>query len=504
MRTFHTYYERLLEYKDVQTANVSAYFSTLRFPGPPVDYGDDDVTSGSGDAAFSIAVSRDSFLADVVDGNISTDDYFTLFQENYNLTSFNRTGNESGVFDIELRHPVLGIVLFFFCVATVFGNMLIVVSVARERYLRSVTNYFIVSLAIADLNQGALVMPFAAIHEMTQNIWLFGPDWCDLWHSFDVLGSTASILHLCVIALERYWAITDPFAYPNRMSTGRTFILIALVWICSASISFPAIIWWRNALPPGGYPSHLCFFTDDKGYLIFSSLVSFYIPLIIMLFAYFKIYQAATEQIRSLKCGTKKTSDEGTEMTLRIHRGGTRRSSRGVIKSQRNGTMTTLTQQPGSAQATSHTRLCSSAPRNGNIPARRFNFSLSKRLAKVAKEQKAAKTLGIVMGAFVICWLPFFITNVLSGMCSDCILRPDIVFPLFTWLGYINSGINPVIYALSSRDFRRAFYKTCCSCCPYCVRNYFYLRYRRRMAYQSSISYSYTCSSSSFNTSIRL
>jgi len=77
----------------------------------------------------------------------------------------------------------------------------------------------------------------------------------------------------------------------------------------------------------------------------------------------------------------------------------------------------------------------------------------------VARERKAAKTLGIVMGVFCACWVPFFVTNLLYGACRHvgCVRHADTLFRVFTWLGYINSGMNPVIYACSLRDFRRAF-----------------------------------------------
>ena len=72
------------------------------------------------------------------------------------------------------------------------------------------------------------------------------------------------------------------------------------------------------------------------------------------------------------------------------------------------------------------------------------------------------RTLGIVMGVFIACWLPFFVTNLLSAFCQSCIHNPERVVTVVTWLGWINSGMNPVIYACWSRDFRR--YQKCEKC----------------------------------------
>ena len=75
------------------------------------------------------------------------------------------------------------------------------------------------------------------------------------------------------------------------------------------------------------------------------------------------------------------------------------------------------------------------------------------------------------MGVFCACWVPFFVTNLLYGLCRHvgCVRHADTLFRVFTWLGYINSGMNPVIYACSLRDFRRAFARrllcTGCCCC---------------------------------------
>ena len=370
-----------------------------------------------------------------------------------------------------LNHPVVGILLTFFAIVTVVGNILVILAVAKERYLRTVTNYFIVSLALADLIIGAVVMPFSISLEVTSNIWLFGTDWCDVWHSFDVLASTASILNLSVIALDRYWAITDPIAYPSKMTTGRTLVLTALVWICSAAISFPAILWWRTVTP---HPPEkdTCFFTDDAGYLIFSSIVSFYVPVIVILFAYYKIYLAASEQTRSLKIGSKVMYADGVNgevMMLRMHRGGANRPPSEVIHYTRAANTDSENDSPQHLLRPEFSEVEGSGDiRPSRMISRKWkHFALHRKISKLAKEQKAAKTLGIVMGVFCISWVPFFVTNVLYGICHDkCVPHAHIVFPVFTWLGYINSGMNPVIYALSMKDFRRAFTKIMFFCCP--------------------------------------
>lgn len=425
----------------------------------------------------------------------------------YGINSTLPNATEFAGYNPTFQNNLLLFILCFFCFATVFGNVLVMIAVIREPYLHTVTNYFIASLAIADLIVGTIVMPFCVILEVTNGYWPFGQDFCDIWRSIDVLASTASILNLCVIAVDRKWAITKSMKYPDVFSPKYAALMITAVWLCSSLISFPAIVWWR-AVAKGPPLPNQCLFTDDPGYLISSSVVSFYGPLFIMLMNYYKLYSAAQMQKKSLRLGTKQIHSNGgsnISLTLRMHRGGKSNSesylqngghlqaqahaqaqaqaqARAQAQAQAQAQAPDQDQDQDHAQANEDMNECSTL----RVPARQIkSFSLSRKITKLAKEKKAAKTLGIVMGVFIVCWLPFFICNVLIGICGEkCFSDMKTVSSVVTWLGWSNSAMNPVIYVLWNRDFRRAFNKLLCRCCPKFIQRRHTYRNRFRQIYR--------------------
>lgn len=86
--------------------------------------------------------------------------------------------------------------------------------------------------------------------------------------------------------------------------------------------------------------------------------------------------------------------------------------------------------------------------------------NIKNQVRRFRMETKAAKTLGIIVGCFILCWFPFFTMYLVTAFCEHCI--PPLVFSTIFWLGYCNSALNPFIYAMFSREFRGAFKKILC------------------------------------------
>lgn len=132
--------------------------------------------------------------------------------------------------------------------------------------------------------------------------------------------------NLCVISLDRYIANRNPICYRDIVTTRRITLAIAVVWLVSACtiderlpfpsvtsflvsvLSFPAIIYWRRSSPHLYSDQRVCEFTDSLFYVLFSSFVSFYLPLSLILFAYGRVFLIATRHTKSLRSGHKQVT----------------------------------------------------------------------------------------------------------------------------------------------------------------------------------------------------
>ncbi|KAL3309510.1 hypothetical protein Ciccas_011944 [Cichlidogyrus casuarinus] len=171
----------------------------------------------------------------------------------------------------------------------------------------SVSNYLIMSLAVADLLVGALVMPVSALVEISKKWWL-GLVLCDIWICNDVLLCTASILHLVAIAIDRFQAVTN-VTYLQTRSSKKIIAMIAACWIGGVIISIPARFHPNREKHRQQVTIGKCELNSSTEYTIFSTLCAFYIPFIFMVCIYAKIWQTARERIRKKKFQAKQRKD---------------------------------------------------------------------------------------------------------------------------------------------------------------------------------------------------
>lgn len=323
---------------------------------------------------------------------------------------------------------------------TVVGNVLVIGSVFTHRPLRTVQNMFLVSLAVADIAVALLVMPLNVAYSILGR-WVFGLHACELWLTCDVLCCTASILNLCAIALDRYWAIHDPINYAQKRTLRRVLLSILLVWAISGLISVPPLIGW-NDWPEEFDESSPCRLTQEAGYVIYSATGSFFAPLLIMSIVYFKIFLATRRRLRERRGAAAKVPPR-CELSVPLDR----------LTSSSEDT-------PPHRSRPSLTE--TSVALNGSPPTVKvFACWEEKQRISLSRERRAARVLGIVMGVFVLCWLPFFIMYVAAPFCDGCLSSERLV-NFITWLGYANSALNPVIYTVFNTDFRRAFRSILC------------------------------------------
>ncbi|XP_030261927.1 5-hydroxytryptamine receptor 1B-like [Sparus aurata] len=329
----------------------------------------------------------------------------------------------------------LAVTLALITFATTLSNAFVIATIYQSRKLHTPANFLIASLAVTDLLVSILVMPISALYTVSQT-WTLGQVVCDIWLSSDITCCTASILHLCVIALDRYWAITDAVEYSKKRTPARAAGMIATAWVIAISISLPPFF-WRQVKAEEVTSCNVN--TDHIFYTIYSTFGAFYIPTLLLIALYGRIYVEARKRI--LKQSHSKPGKRLTSAHL-------------------------ITNSPGSVASTTSlnygtndTSSCDTTS-SANVSQVKVTVSdalLEKKRISAARERKATKTLGIILGAYIICWLPFFIYTLLVPVCESC-FHPEL-FDIFTWLGYLNSLINPIIYTMSNEDFKQAFHK---------------------------------------------
>lgn len=299
-------------------------------------------------------------------------------------------------------------------VLSIIGNVLVCWAVAINSTLKNATNYFLVSLAVADILVGCLAIPFAITISIGLRSDFYG---CLFLACFVLVLTQSSIFSLLAVAIDRYLAVKIPLRYKELVTGKRARKIITILWILSFIIGLiPFVGWNRRKTSCCGNESHSaqtgnvsdttvaetssrqschleCFFENvvDMSYMVYFNFFGCVLPpLLIMLGIYAKIFTVARKQLRQieLKCSVSSGDNQ--------HRG------------------------------------------------------------LLQREIRAAKLLSIIVGLFALCWLPVHILNCLTLFYRE-LEKPSFVMNIAILLSHANSAINPIIYAYRIREFRVTF-----------------------------------------------
>ncbi|XP_056620968.1 trace amine-associated receptor 4-like [Triplophysa dalaica] len=285
-------------------------------------------------------------------------------------------------------------VMLLMILTTVFGNLLIIISISHFKQLQSPTHLIVRSLAASDCLLGSLVMPYSMVRSV-EGCWFLGDVVCKVHSSLDMTFSISSLIHLSLISIDRYWAICDPLRYNMRITNNTVTVFTTFTWLFSFMYSFSVVFSGINKVGLETFIMQVycvgsCVLFFNKQWGLICSLLTFFLPGTIMSSLYMKIFHVARKHARVIS----------ESVTV---------GATGGLKSQ------------SSAQ----------------------------------RERKAAKTLAIVMGVFYVCWLPFFTATAVDPFLNFS--TPVDVFDALVWFGYFNSTCNPLIYGFFYPRFQKAF-----------------------------------------------
>lgn len=234
------------------------------------------------------------------------DDNSSFSSELLNVSSEPQNGNSSAALDPLGGHPVWQVVLIVLLtgtlsLVTITGNILVVVSFKVNRQLKTVNNYFLLSLAVADLIIGVISMNLYTAY-IVMGYWAMGNWACDLWLAIDYVASNASVMNLLVISFDRYFSVTRPLTYRAKRTTKRAGIMIGLAWFVSLVLWAPAILLWQYFEGKRTVPSNECYiqFLGEPTITFCTAIAAFYLPVSIMSFLYWRIYKETQNRSKEL------------------------------------------------------------------------------------------------------------------------------------------------------------------------------------------------------------
>ncbi|XP_067839893.1 trace amine-associated receptor 4-like [Heptranchias perlo] len=322
-----------------------------------------------------------------------------------NLTYFEDSGDVQYCFEFvntscpKVTRPIAINAALYICITisiliTIFGNLVVIISVLHFKQLQTPTNYLVLSLAAVDFLVGFIVLPYSMVRSV-ETCWYFGDVFCKVHSIIDIVLTIVSIYNLCFIAVDRYYAVCDPLRYSIKITLPVTTVTVILIWLFAIFYGFSVFLSDFSKKSVDDYMATISCEGSCIAYAKFEghmdALIVFFIPIFIILGVYVKIFFVVKRKY-SRKIGNMPNNNHYTEENN--------------IKILHN------------------------------------------------EEQIAVKNQGAIICIFIFSWLPFYVNSILNPYFN--FLIPPALHDIFTWFGFFNSTLNPVLYAFLYPWFRKA------------------------------------------------
>ncbi|KAK7940258.1 hypothetical protein WMY93_003584 [Mugilogobius chulae] len=287
---------------------------------------------------------------------------------------------------VSVTSLVTAVVLIIIFFVGLLGNTLVIYVVVRYTKMKTVTNLYILNLALAD-ELYILGIPFLC----TQNVlsyWPYGEFLCKIYMTADVMSQFTSTFCLTMMSIDRYLAVVHPIKSVKWRKPQVAKILNALMWVVSFLITLPVTI-FSNVQPDGNacnitWPDEHNLWSN--AFILVTSILGFFGPVVVICLCYMLL----------------------------------------VIKVRSAGARAGLTKRRKS-------------------------------------ERKVTRMVVIIVLVFVLCWMPFFTTNLVNMFYTIPNSSVNVaIFYILVIVTYINSCSNPILYGFLSENFNQSFQKALC------------------------------------------